>query len=552
MSVYFYLIKQSLMKTFTILWIISTILLVGWCSSISSYKQWLSWWWDCMTNNSCMNMNNQEIATNETGEQAPSAVPTEIVTLKDGDIYDMTVSKVMKEVGNTLLPMLSYNGSIPWPLLKIEKWATVTIRFTNKIKGIETLLHSHGVRVDNTMDWVAKSMWGKQDPIGYWETFEYTLTFPDEWIFRYHPHIQEELQQELWLYGNYLISDQTNNKTFDREETLIVDDILLEDQKIPWFLKQGTNYSLMWRYGNIMLINGSSNYNLTVEQGEVVRLYLTNVSNTRPYRITIPWVRMKLVGSDIGYYEHEEIIDNLIIWPAERYIVDIVATNKGNYVINNQTPKKTTKLGSITVWEKTKQASFLSEFDTLHNNTWTIDDIKPFRSLIGTPIQKTLRMSIDMKEMKWMSMDHKSMMWSTSSPIEWEDDMEMMNKHSTSATTKRKLIDEQTNKENMDINWSFTVWDKAIIRISNDKESEHPMQHPMHFHGQRFLVISKNGVEQNNLVWKDTVLIPAWEYVDIILDASNPGVWMAHCHIAEHLSAGMMMNFEVKNNGRQE
>jgi hypothetical protein len=60
-----------------------------------------------------MNMNNQEIATNETGEQAPSAVPTEIVTLKDGDIYDMTVSKVMKEVGNTLLPMLSYNGSIP-------------------------------------------------------------------------------------------------------------------------------------------------------------------------------------------------------------------------------------------------------------------------------------------------------------------------------------------------------------------------------------------------------------------------------------------------------
>ena len=174
MSVYFYLIKQSLMKTFTILWIISTILLVGWCSSITSYKQWLSWWWDCMTNNSCMNMNNQEIATNETGEQAPSAVPTEIVTLKDGDIYDMTVSKVMKEVGNTLLPMLSYNGSIPWPLLKIEKWATVTIRFTNKIKGIETLLHSHGVRVDNTMDWVAKSMWGKQDPIGYWETFEYT------------------------------------------------------------------------------------------------------------------------------------------------------------------------------------------------------------------------------------------------------------------------------------------------------------------------------------------------------------------------------------------
>jgi hypothetical protein len=34
---------------------------------------------------------------------------------------------------------------------------------------------------------------------------------------------------------------------------------------------------------------------------------------------------------------------------------------------------------------------------------------------------------------------------------------------------------------------------------------------------------------------KDTVLIPTGQTVDILLDVTNPGLWMAHCHIAEHM-----------------
>ena len=39
---------------------------------------------------------------------------------------------------------------------------------------------------------------------------------------------------------------------------------------------------------------------------------------------------------------------------------------------------------------------------------------------------------------------------------------------------------------------------------------------------------------------------PAGGTVDILLDPSNPGRWMVHCHIAEHLSAGMMAAFTVE------
>ena len=72
------------------------------------------------------------------------------------------------------------------------------------------------------------------------------------------------------------------------------------------------------------------------------------------------------------------------------------------------------------------------------------------------------------------------------------------------------------------------------------------MQHPIHLHGQRFLVLSVNGAPNVHLVWKDTVLLPAGSAVDILLDPSNPGRWMLHCHIAEHLSADMMTRFDVE------
>ncbi len=49
-----------------------------------------------------------------------------------------------------------------------------------------------------------------------------------------------------------------------------------------------------------------------------------------------------------------------------------------------------------------------------------------------------------------------------------------------------------------------------------------------------------------NLVWQDTVLVNPGEAVDILLDTSKPGNWMAHCHIAEYAEAGMMFPFLVK------
>ena len=84
------------------------------------------------------------------------------------------------------------------------------------------------------------------------------------------------------------------------------------------------------------------------------------------------------------------------------------------------------------------------------------------------------------------------------------------------------------------------------IQIVNPNAGMHPMQHPMHFHGQRFVILAVNGVVNENMAWKDTVLVAAGDTVEILLEASNPGRWMAHCHIAEHLHSGMAVEFVVE------
>jgi FtsP/CotA-like multicopper oxidase with cupredoxin domain len=130
--------------------------------------------------------------------------------------------------------------------------------------------------------------------------------------------------------------------------------------------------------------------------------------------------------------------------------------------------------------------------------------------------------------------------------IEWEDDMVEVNKLTTPANTRWKIVDRTGEAESHAIDWRFSVGDRVKIRLVNDMDSDHPMHHPFHIHGAgRFLVLARDDVIEPNLMWTDTVLVRTGEVVDILLDVTNPGRWMAHCHIAEHHESGMMFSFDV-------
>ena len=129
--------------------------------------------------------------------------------------------------------------------------------------------------------------------------------------------------------------------------------------------------------------------------------------------------------------------------------------------------------------------------------------------------------------------------------LEWEDLMLEINRESTPTNMIWKLIDRETGAENGAIAWEFTVGDRVKIRLVNEMESDHPMHHPFHIHGRPFPdphprrgSRAEPGVEGHSAG-------AGGRDGGHVLDVSNPGLWMAHCHIAEHTESGMMFSFNV-------
>ena len=203
-------------------------------------------------------------------------------------------------------------------------------------------------------------------------------------------------------------------------------------------------------------------------------------------------------------------------------------------------------LGIVRVAGEAVEEDLSEAFATLRTHDEVVEDIDAFRGHFDRAPDHNLLTTVRVKNLPLPIMQSMEMDTLYVPPMEWNDAMPMMNWLSTGEQVTWILRDTDTGLENGDIDWRFQVGDVVKIRVHNTPDSFHPMNHPFHIHGQRFLVLSLDGVETENLVWKDTAIVPVGSTMDILVEMSNPGTWMAHCHIAEHLHAGMMFSFVVE------
>ena len=276
----------------------------------------------------------------------PEATRPQVAALRDGDEFELEIVPVAKRIGDATLRMLAYNHSIPGPTIKLPQGATATVHVTNH-GDLEATVHWHGLRLENRFDGTHDT----QAPIPVGETFSYGITVPDPGAYWYHPHIREDYGQELGLYGNILVAPAEPDywPPANRELLLTLDDVLIEDGKLAPFSETETTHVAMGRFGNVMLVAGEPDLSLTATRGEVVRLYLTNTANTRVFNVTIPGAQVKLVGADSGHYEHEELVDEVLIAPSERVVVDVHFLAAGELTLEHKTPDRTYTLATIAV-----------------------------------------------------------------------------------------------------------------------------------------------------------------------------------------------------------
>jgi FtsP/CotA-like multicopper oxidase with cupredoxin domain len=548
----------------------------------------------------------------------------EVVELGDGEEFDLRIAPVAKHLGNATVRMLAYNGSIPGPTLKVRQNSEIVVNVENQ-GDLEATVHWHGLRLENRYDGTHET----QQPMGVGDRFTAHVSFPDPGLYWYHPHIREDYGQELGLYGNVVVepADPDYWPPAHREVVLTLDDILLEDGQVAPFSRTETTHSAMGRFGDVLLVSGESDLSLSAKLGEVVRFYLTNTANTRVFRVAVPEARMKLIGGDSGHVEHEEFVEDVIVAPSERVVVDVLFDRAGDLTLEHRTPGRTYPLAQIEVSEERVEASLEAEFERLRTNADMAAERERIESYLEAEPDKRLAFIAEMDMgppegvgpvvyacpmhpeiveqepgkcprcgMKLLATeatytcpmhlevvsrepghcpecgmkllpaqlvkeagaghehhgygdghehsgahDHEA-----AGGIEWEDDMVEVNRMTTPANMRWKLIDRATGNENAAIDWRFRVGDQVKIRLLNEMAGDHPMHHPFHVHGAgRLLILARDGVPEPNLVWKDTILVRTGETVDVLLDVTNPGLWMAHCHIAEHHESGMMFSFEV-------
>ena len=484
----------------------------------------------------------------------PEAEPSQVVEMVDGDTLDIEVSIVRRSLNGHEIVMFGYNRQYPGPLIRAPKDATLFLRLRNEIE-LATTIHWHGVRLDNAFDGVPGVT---QEAIQRGESFVYEVHVPDAGMFWYHPHAREDVQQDLGLFGNLLVTSPNPNYygAAHREEILVLDDILMDEQgALPWG-ESAPTHALMGRFGNVMMVNGETDHQLSVRQGEVVRFFLTNVANSRTFNVTFGGAQVKLIASDIGRFEREVWVESVVIAPAERYVVDVRFAEPGTTLIANSIqainhfrgefyPHVDT-LSIVTVSTEAATPDISDSFESLRTHDEIAAELEPYRPHLNREpdyeLEATLRVQ-DLPPPIVLSMEADTLFFP---PMEWNDAMPVMNWLSTGDQVTWILKDRDTGDENADIDWNFKVGDLVKIRVFNSPDSFHPMNHPIHIHGQRFLVTSMDGTESQNLVWKDTAIVPVGSSMDLLVEMSNPGEWMIHCHIAEHLSAGMMFSFTVQ------
>src|SRR4249920_163259 len=501
----------------------------------------------------------------------PRAVPSSVIELADGDTAELHIGPVVKRIGDTDVRMLAYNGSIPGPTFRVPEGATVTVHVTNE-GDLEATVHWHGLRLENRYDGTHDT----QSPIPVGDTFTYQVHVPDPGVYWYHPHIREDYGQEMGLYGNIHVvpAEPDYWPPVNRELFLTLDDILIEDGKIAGFSASETTHVAMGRFGNVMLVSGEPDLALTAKSGEVVRFYFTNTANTRVFNVALPGARMKLVGGDSGHYEHESFVEEVLLSPSERVVVDVLFEHPGEYVLEHRTPARAYPLASITVEDEPAEPALAERFAVLRTN----DDLAAERArtahLLDAAPDKTLafvaEMDFDTPEgaiytcpmhpdvvreepgrcpqcgMKLLPMESPQTTYvcpmhphvTSDSPdrcpecgmklvpahlvdtaehgghdmpaaqgehhdhhpphaeheghghaddhghaqgIEWEDDMVEVNRLTTPANMRWKLVDRDTGAANAAIDWKFRVGDQVKIRLVNEMDSDHPMPHPSTF-----------------------------------------------------------------------
>jgi FtsP/CotA-like multicopper oxidase with cupredoxin domain len=388
-----------------------------------------------------------------------------------------------------------FNGQVPGPVIEARQGAPLEIKFTNNLSE-PTLIHWHGLRIPAAMDGTQAT----QQPVAPGETFTYRFTPPDAGTFWYHPHLNETQQLEKGLYGALIVRG-ANEPIVDREQILVFDDVDADKKgrlaKFGGWIQRHDG-----REGDIRLINGKAEPQLTIAAGQIERWRIINASSARYIRLSIGGATFRIIGTDGGLIEAPVEVSEVLLPAADRVDILVGPFEEG----------QTLTIDSLRYLRMTMKKRDTEIFGTL-----IVGPAKESRASIPARL-RTIEPLADSA-----AMPNRTVKFSVAMSLRRGADF---------------FVNDEMHHHDQPVKvGELQVWD--VVNASR-------MDHPFHLHGFFFQVLSINGKAPAFRSWEDVVNLPPKSTVRIAwMPEDRPGRWMYHCHILEHHEAGMMGHFEV-------
>jgi len=210
--------------------------------------------------------------------------------------------------------VFTYNGVLPGPMIEANVGDTLVVHLCNDLP-VDTTIHWHGLETPANMD--GSNIAQLAVPPG--GTFRYEFPLLVAGTFWYHPHIQTNVQVEKGLYGALIVHDPAADAMLglppaQEQHVFVIDDIWLDENgqvRDPFIgtKEEVATEQLNGREGNTQLFNGLVRPDLTMEQGIPQRARIINVANARFMRMSIPSTPFWRIGGDQGLLEHAIFVE---------------------------------------------------------------------------------------------------------------------------------------------------------------------------------------------------------------------------------------------------
>ncbi|KAK9452895.1 multicopper oxidase-domain-containing protein [Dipodascopsis uninucleata] len=478
---------------------------------------------------------------------------------------------------------IQMNGDFMGPILRAQVGDTLKLTIDNQLpEGESTSIHMHGLRQigSNVMDGVPGVT---QCGIPSGDSFTYAVKLTESGTFWWHSHSNTQLADGL--SGALVVTDRRNEYYILGRD--YIDEIVVffqdhyqnsGEDMFQWYLsRSSTGFEPVPDYGTI---NGGNHTRYALKRRHRYRVRVIHAGAFGDINFSIDGHALTVIEADATEVKPVHV-QSAKIAPGQRYSFMINAATAGpssiemhadlvantyNYHNVNLDSKVSAHIDLIgqTIIDSTIEGPLLANASETLGERMLVPAIQSNKTEVPRNFDQRLIIASKTMRLDRVNLAPFGFINRTSyvPAIGAPNILVGLGIDITDAAEQTPKVPTVSGKSNTP-KWGG---DQLVIELERDKVVElvinnpDEMAHPFHLHGHDLFVVdshsAKAGIgkwkpdyESNykfeNLIPRDTIVVPRYGYSVVRFKTDNPGFWALHCHILWHMRAGMMIQLAV-------